>query len=666
MSPTDPARGEVDAILGRLRQPGASALDLLESHHLASNQALWRGHVELYRAFGKRLIGAGHPTRAIELIREGQSHHKDDLHLKYLLALALARGGNVGQAEHYIQELLAARAAMPADLQIEALSLQGRYFKDRYQRARDPALRKQFAEQSADHYRQACAVREDLFPLINYATMSLLAGEVFRARELAETVVRIAEPQTTDAAARQDYWLFATLAVARVILGRGDLAIPLLREAIRLAGDNVGDVQAMRRDMLLLKEKLVTESLWEDILSACQLGNVMVFAGHLLDTPFTYQGRFPPDPALLRRVEEEIQKVLRQRNVTVGYCSASSGADVLFAEQLLARPGAELHVVLPFAREDFFKTSVDFGLAERAAWRLRSEAVLARARQNVHYATTESYLGNDVLFEFLNTFLHGLALTRAAERGVDAEALVVVDPTLPGESHGTSDFVRQWQQRNGADPHVIDLAGLRREVGLLAAPERLDGPPPSLSHQYRRQIQAMLFADIKGFSKLPEAHFPPFFASFLREVRDVLKASPAAPVFTNTWGDALFAVFDDVPAAGDFALRLLERVRPERWGLPPLGPNPKSEPLALRVGLHTGPVFRYRSPILDREDFFGSHVNRAARIEPVTTPGCAFASEQFAAALAVRSDHDLVCEFVGIEDLAKGFDRCPLYRLLRR
>jgi hypothetical protein len=56
----------------------------------------------------------------------------------------------------------------------------------------------------------------------------------------------------------------------------------------------------------------------------------------------------------------------------------------------------------------------------------------------------------------------------------------------------------------------------------------------------------------------------------------------------------------------------------------------------------------------------------AARIEPVTTPGCAYASEQFAALVAVECGDDFVCDYVGVEDLAKGYDRCPLYRLRRR
>jgi class 3 adenylate cyclase len=68
----------------------------------------------------------------------------------------------------------------------------------------------------------------------------------------------------------------------------------------------------------------------------------------------------------------------------------------------------------------------------------------------------------------------------------------------------------------------------------------------------------------------------------------------------------------------------------------------------------------------DLSGLFGSHVSRAARIEPVTVPSCACASEQFAACLTVEAADEFACEYLGVHELAKGYDRCPLYRVLRR
>jgi class 3 adenylate cyclase len=174
-------------------------------------------------------------------------------------------------------------------------------------------------------------------------------------------------------------------------------------------------------------------------------------------------------------------------------------------------------------------------------------------------------------------------------------------------------------------------------------------------------VRAILFADVKNFSKLPERKVPDFFLAFLRQVQRVLEASKVKPLSCNTWGDGLCLVAPDVRSAADFALRLLEEVEYLSWeqlGLP--------RDTGVRIGLHTGPVFRGIDPLLDRESFFGSHVTRAAHIEPVTVPGCAFASEQFAACLSVEAADAFVCEHLGVHDLARGLDRSPLYRVVRR
>jgi class 3 adenylate cyclase len=168
----------------------------------------------------------------------------------------------------------------------------------------------------------------------------------------------------------------------------------------------------------------------------------------------------------------------------------------------------------------------------------------------------------------------------------------------------------------------------------------------------------MLFADVAGFSGLPETDLPDFFLAFLGVVHEALRGTER--LFANTWGDGLYIVFEGVVPCADFALGLLRRLGDfdfARFHFPQ-GKEP-----GVRVGLHTGPVFKGFDPILQRDNYFGSHVSRAARIEPVTAPGCAFVSEQFAAALAVTPGHRFACEYLGLQPLAKGYDVCPLYRL---
>jgi hypothetical protein len=60
----------------------------------------------------------------------------------------------------------------------------------------------------------------------------------------------------------------------------------------------------------------------------------------------------------------------------------------------------------------------------------------------------------------------------------------------------------------------------------------------------------------------------------------------------------------------------------------------------------------------------GSHVSRTARIEPVTPPGAAFVTEEFAAALELAGA-PFACDYVGHMPAAKDVGRLRMHRLRR-
>jgi class 3 adenylate cyclase/tetratricopeptide (TPR) repeat protein len=659
----------VGPILKRLESAEESALDLLEVYHTVDYEALWKRDLRLRRAFAKKLIGEGHPIRAYELVREGLLVSKDDAHLQYLGALALARGGNIDQATVYNDRLLGIHG-LEVSLERDALSLAGRLYKMQFMRARDPVRRVELARQSRDRYRESYEKSREPFPLINWATMSLLGDDPVTAHKLARKVLKELGPKTRLAAKRRDYWHFATLGEAHLILDELADATAAYSQAVFYAGENVGDIGAMRLNARLLAQRKGLKR--EEI--SLNVGSVVAFAGHMIDNPTRWAGRaprFPADFTLERKVSEAIGREIERLKATVGYCSAACGSDILFAEQMLAR-GAELHVVLPFDNSDFYTTSVDYGLDSMREWRLRCEQVLVKVK-HVHYATTELYLDDDALFEFVNVVTQGLAIIRADERGVDPYALVVSENGSPWRRGGTLSFAEKWPKWCN-EPVAIDLAALRAGVGAgPPSPPESDRPSPGATEPAKRRrrpernVKAMLFADVKGFSSIPDHKIPEFFYTFLNEVKQAIVGSKPGPVCRNTWGDGLYLVFDRVTDAAAFALQLLDRVKKVDWGALGL---PKST--TIRIGMHAGPVFHRLDPILGRKNVFGSQVNRAARIEPVTTPGCVFVSEHFAAALAVEAeqttkpDRQFACEYVGVEDLAKGYDRCALYRLTRR
>lgn len=652
------AKDIVESVLKQLDAPEANVMDLLQTYQSEEFQKLWQGDARLYRAFGKKLISAGHPTKAFELIREGLSYYKEDLELKYLSALALARGRNISKAEEVVNDLLK-KPELEERLRVEALSLLGRLNKDRYERTNQPTLKVKFAQESARFYDRSHTLSGNSFPGINAATMSLLSGRPERARQLAATVIEQAQAELEQQGKKNDYWLLATLGEAHIILGDLTEAASWYGEAIRCAKGHVGDIASMRRNVLLLKEKIQVS---DENLEIFNPGTVVVFSGHMIDHPTRPVPRFPPDPELEEKVALAVKEEIEKLNATVGYCSAACGSDILFAERMLERD-AELHIVLPFNRKDFYTASVDFDLDEMSEWRRRCDALPDNSAVQIHYATTEKFLGDDVLFEFVNTFTQGLAVTRAVELGVEPYALVVLDPASTKLFGGTGYFNERWTA-GGRKARVIDLATIRSQV--VPKPRPFSGTIKPLEmtldkQKIKRQVKVMLFSDVKNFSKLEEEQAPSFFATFLAEVARVIESSQNPPVFRNTWGDGLFLVFERVTDCADFAMRLLDRI--ERMDFKKLR---LPEDTTVRMGIHAGPVYPYEDKIINRTNFFGSHVNRAARIEPVTTPGCAFTTEQFAALLAVEPGHDFICEYVGVEDLAKGYDRVPLYRLGRK
>ena len=642
-------------ILKELRKADDPVLETLEKYRAPSFDKLWQRDQRLYRIFSKKLISADHPARGFELAQEGLAYHPSDRHLEYLRALSLARSGNTSRAMKFVDELLKVRR-LEVGIKVETLSLKGRLYKDLFQRTRSVQKRKERAELAARFYRKAFDLKGDSFPAINAATMSLLAGRHSVSKKLARSVIRCVKSESSKGL--EDYWLLATLGEAYVLVGNNARAYESYARAMTAAtkAANRADIAAMRRQLLLLKKRIPVD---DRILSLFDLGSIAVFAGHLLDHPEKRRGkpRFPNDPLLVRAVAKAIREKLEELDIRVGFSSVACGADVLFCEELLDRNGV-LHAVLPFDLDDFYATSVDFGRKDMVDWRRRCDRVLKRAEE-VHHATTEKYLNDELLFQYANSYSQGLAIIRARRMGVEPVAICVLDPGDVG-SVGTADFLEQWDLPDRSQA-IIDLAEIRATIPHRPATRvRRDRKRPlqqaTNADDIKRQRRAMLFADVKNFSKLEEHRTPDFFVSFLNEVSEVI--NPAPTLFQNTWGDGLYAVFRGVLDCAETALNLLRRVEQvdfEEIGLPP--------DTTIRIGLHSGPVYQSLDKIIRRRNFFGSHVIRAARIEPVTTPGCIFTSEQFAAELAVLDDDRFQTEFVGVERLAKDFDKCALYRL---
>ena len=619
---------------------------------------LWQQREELYLECGKRAITLGQPIMAFDILKEGRVYFPQSGPLTYFAALALARGGSTGHAANIVQHLIET-LDRKAPLYVEALCLAGRIAKDRWEKS-PPGPRKQgFVTRAAAWYQQAYELSDDdYFPGINAATMYTLSGEVAQGRQIARKVYRTCQRRYATTG-RNDYWLAATLGEACLLLGEQQEAMRWYNEALQLAGKNVGDIATIRRQVRLLTNVLDRVAA---VLEILRIGRVAVFSGHMIDAPGRPIPRFPPE--LEEDVRAAIAKALERFDIGFGYASAACGSDILFLECLLER-GAQAHVTLPFRQEDFLRTSVTFA---GAAWVERFHQVLSRAT-SVRCAVDEVYLGDDILFEYNNVLNMGTALLYAERLGTELVALAVSDASAASEVGGTMAALEAWQRLCGT-VEILALETLRKHTGrpLQKRPGRPPVATPAVekslgqtrSPHLRREIKTMLFSDMVGFSKLAEESAPSFVVHFLGEVAKVMDSVTCKPAFKNTWGDGLFLVFDDVAVGADFALRLRDTIKRTNWaavGLP--------EDTDIRLGLHAGPVFPSMDPIIGQQNFFGSHVNMAARIEPITPPGAVYVSEQFASLLVASGAPGFACDYMGNVALAKGFGVHPIYRLRR-
>jgi hypothetical protein len=598
-------------------------------------------------------LDRGAPWDACDAFREAIAVHPADADLLYWGALAHARSGATHQAHALLDQAQAATAHASQRLP-DILSLRGRLWKDALHRAPEAPGSAEMAERGRKEYLAAYALQRDPYPGINAATLSWLLGDRIAARKLAQEIVARLDEQATP----RTCWDHATSGEALLLLGRFDDARRHYAEAYRAAPGDAGTVATMRRQVNLLARELAEAA---EVLSLLPAADVVAFAGHMIDAPDRRVPRFPP--ALEPAVNAALREFLAPLRTPIVYTSAACGADLIFIEAALDR-GAEVNIVLPFDRLDFVRTSVSVG---GEAWTGRFDAALERVNR-VIMATEESHLGDDVLFEHAAMLLEGFTVLRAMQLETTPRLLCVLDPVADGRVGGTHASFERWQKQIGA-PHTIDLAKLRSAAGRHPEQQRRTRTSPvadaprndAPAARPQRTLKTLVFADFTGSSRLHDAMAPLFQESFWKIGAAQIEASRVKPLLATTWGDAVYAVFDAPRDGTEFALSFLERMREVDWtavGLP--------DSSSVRIALHAGPVFRGFDPIMGCDNFFGSSVTKAARIEPVTPPGMVYASEAFAATLAATGQNDFTLEYVGELALAKGYGASRIYRLERR
>jgi class 3 adenylate cyclase len=374
----------------------------------------------------------------------------------------------------------------------------------------------------------------------------------------------------------------------------------------------------------------------------------------MIDPP-NMRGRFPAE--MEESVAAAVAARLDRLSVGFAYGSLACGSDLLFAEACLAR-NSELNVDLPFAIDEFKRHSVARG---GAAWVDRFERVRAKAR-TITYATESEYLGDEMLFAYGSQLAMGLALLRAQNLEASALQLAIWDGGATSGRAGTSIDIRTWE-KNGRKTEIIDL-NITRPSGTRPPSHPVvseDGSRVLTDWKYgdvTRELHAIMFGDVVGFSQVPERLLPQFQKHFMGRISATLDEFGDQVLYRNSWGDAIYAILDSAEAGARCALEIQNALK--ELSLRQLG---FTHPLELRLAVHYGPIFRGRDFLTKSETFFGAHVTRAARIEPVTPPGEVFVTEAMAAALALSGAGSVRPEYVGNTQLAKNYGSLRMYVL---
>lgn len=180
---------------------------------------------------------------------------------------------------------------------------------------------------------------------------------------------------------------------------------------------------------------------------------VLLFSGHMIDSPSRKEPRFPADkePIAAKAIADVLDQIAAGPG-DLAICGGACGGDLLFAEAALDRRLA-LEIYLPFEEEKFLTESVDFAGAD---WHARYFA--AKSRASMHIATEE--LGplkpGENPFERNNAWM----LRVAESHGADKVDFICLWNGAGGDGPGGTQHLMQEVQNKGGRTHWLDTRQL--------------------------------------------------------------------------------------------------------------------------------------------------------------------------------------------------------------
>ncbi len=602
-----------------------------------SQRPRWEYNAAVYRALAQYLLERGAVLAALDLTGDGVRRHPADIALRRVHGLALARHGNDRMANRVLRTLVEEGHHDP-----ETLGPLAGTCKRLAEKAGDPAARTAFLRDAHRlyldaHERAARSGDVDgaLYAGINAASTACLLGDGQVADRLARAVRNWCQQRL---ARGPDFWAEASLGEAALVSSEWAMAAHHYERAARIEGGNIGNQVVARRQARRLLAHLGRDP--KELDPCFRIGQVAVFAGHMIDRPDRRTPRFPA--ALESAVAAAIREHLDRLDIRIGFSSAACGSDILFLEALIARDG-EANIILPCEEAQFRARSVN--IIPGADWGVRFDRVLEKAARR-EVVCHQQVPSPGATSGRPNYAVYWQALLHAQRLDTRLIHLAVWDSRSEDPASGTAAAVQIWREFT-PEVEIIDLAVLRQSRVVLpdrkvevAAPRGSD----SQATGSPQEVKALLFVEPVGSGALASERASLVAQQFIEGISRVLAHAdagtpPYAPRLKLAWGSGLHFVFSTTREAGRFALALRDFAAGIDWsarGLP--------DGLGFRIALHAAPVHTFSNPVTGELYSTGPLVSRAAILEAVTPAGFVHASEAFAATATAQGVTEFVCQ----------------------
>lgn len=660
----------------------ATSVDHLVSIWHSRNHELWQAQPDLFLVAGKRMLSAGEPLLAYDILSEGVDTMGGEDSLDRLTgnrfallisllqqqALALAQSGASEEASTILRSL---RNHGMNDS--ETMGILGRTLKDMAFSTVDEDKRKSYLKESFICYNTTFEEAEILgnaedayYTGINAAAVSLFGGDQKQGKMIAARVGEICQQSLElkkNNSEPVSFWLYASLGESSLLQGDINQAETWYIKAARNCSEDIRALGSMRR-----QARLILDFSGHDrtVLDHCfSVPTVILFSGHIIDAPGRKDKRFPPENE--EYVRQQIRFWLDRVNGKIGFSSAACGSDIIFLEEMLERNG-EINIVLPFDRESFLHTSVD--VVPDGNWTKRFDKVFSKATEvKILSQYNENTLDDDLLFT--NLYLYGTTQVRAERAGTDLKTLLVWDRNKAQSIAGTAaladlikskggnfDVIEPQKTTQNKDPGTKTSCNEEVVSFVISDSCNLTSITVGDRQAHHHPFLPLLIADVKGYSRLDKREKLFFASNFMGEMADVLQKFDNSILGRKTQGDSLFLVFTDLLSCVKCAQELKGRTLDVDWTTYGM-----SSQLIMRISLDAGPCYSYSDPITNLLDFCGDYVVRAARLEPVTPPGNIYASETFVAVAKAYDIKNVQFEYAGQVELPKGYGRMQAFHV---